>query len=175
MKLPGMILLTVSFLLGAYVAVRTPENVIDWIAFAPALVGGTLGVVLLRRAAAQGEGDVDGQLSTSQLAELLAGIADGVQRLDAEKQAIDVYDLSETIDERFAEDLARFAESRKQIIRSHGLQPYADVMNDFAAAERYLNRVWSCSIDGYIDEAHTYLSRSGEQFAAASAKMARLN
>ena len=44
---------------------------------------------------------------------------------------------------------------------------YADVMSHFAAAERYLNRVWSCAADGYIDEAHTYIGRARVQFLEA--------
>ena len=40
-------------------------------------------------------------------------------------------------------------------------------MNPFAAGERYLNRVWSASTDGYIDEAHTYVDKAREQFELA--------
>lgn len=38
-------------------------------------------------------------------------------------------------------------------------------MNRFAAGERYLNRVWSASTDGYIEEAHRYIERATRQFA----------
>ena len=41
-------------------------------------------------------------------------------------------------------------------------------MSEFAAGERYLNRVWSASTDGYIDEAHTYLDKARDQFAHAN-------
>jgi hypothetical protein len=47
-------------------------------------------------------------------------------------------------------------------------------MNPFSAGERYLNRVWSTSTDGYIDEAHEYLGRSHEQFEDALAVVRRL-
>ena len=40
-------------------------------------------------------------------------------------------------------------------------------MNYFASAERYLNRVWSASADGYIDEAIEYMKRSEQQFEEA--------
>lgn len=40
-------------------------------------------------------------------------------------------------------------------------------MNPFAAGERYLNRVWSTSTDGYIDEAHIYVTKAREQFESA--------
>ena len=63
--------------------------------------------------------------------------------------------------------LDAFVESRQSIAHSYGLQAYAEVMNEFAAGERYLNRVWSASTDGYIDEAHTYLEKARRQFGLA--------
>jgi len=51
-----------------------------------------------------------------------------------------------------AADLALFVNSRESMIPVYGLQEYADVMNDFAGGERYVNRAWSASADGYVDE-----------------------
>jgi hypothetical protein len=65
-------------------------------------------------------------------------------------------------------------EARKSIAHRFGLQAYADVMNPFAAGERYINRVWSASTDGYIDEAHTYLDMAREQFDEAGRVLARV-
>ena len=56
---------------------------------------------------------------------------------------------------------------RESIGHAYGLQSYADVMTHFATAERYLNRCWSASTDGYIDEVHTYLTRARDQFTQA--------
>jgi hypothetical protein len=41
------------------------------------------------------------------------------------------------------------------------------VMSAFAAGERYINRVWSASTDGYIDEVRSYLERATQQFGEA--------
>ena len=46
-------------------------------------------------------------------------------------------------------------------------------MSDFAAGERYLNRVWSASADGYADEAMDYIDRARQQFEEARAKLAQ--
>jgi len=54
------------------------------------------------------------------------------------------------------------------------LQNYADVMGAFAARERYINRVWSASTDGYIDEVRSYLDRATHQFREARALFAKL-
>ena len=78
------------------------------------------------------------------------------------------------IDELFPADLNTFVEARKTIAHIYDLQAYADVMNSFAAGERYLNRIWSASVDGYIDEVRTYLGRCREQIEEAQAKLQAL-
>ena len=50
------------------------------------------------------------------------------------------------------------------MIHVFGMQNYADVMSNFAAGERYINRVWSASTDGYEDEVRAYLVRALDQF-----------
>ncbi len=50
------------------------------------------------------------------------------------------------------------------MIHVFGIQNYADVMSNFAAGERYINRVWSASTDGYVDEVRMYLERARAQF-----------
>jgi hypothetical protein len=53
------------------------------------------------------------------------------------------------------------------MIHLYGLQTYADIMSEFASGERYVNRVWSASADGYGDEASAYLDRARAQFEHA--------
>jgi len=48
------------------------------------------------------------------------------------------------------------------------------VMSMFAAGERYLNRVWSASADGYIDEVNTYLEKARGQFSESLNKIRQL-
>ena len=67
-----------------------------------------------------------------------------------------------------------FVESREAISHVYGLQAYADVMSHYAGGERFLNRVWSASADGYVDEVNTYLGRSLEQFEIARDKLAAI-
>jgi len=44
-------------------------------------------------------------------------------------------------------------------------------MGYFASGERYLNRVWSASADGYIDEVAAYLDKAQLQFSEALGKV----
>jgi hypothetical protein len=47
-------------------------------------------------------------------------------------------------------------------------------MSSFAAGERYLNRVWSASADGYIDEVSAYIDKAREQFVESLEKVRQL-
>ena len=88
-------------------------------------------------------------------------------RLDGEKKDLHPFDVHPRIDALFPQELNTFVEARKSIAHVYGLQAYAAVMNEFAAGERYLNRVWSASVDCYIDDVQEYLGRAREQFVRA--------
>ncbi len=66
--------------------------------------------------------------------------------------------------------MRRFADARESMVHLFGLQTYADIMSDFATGERYINRVWSASADGYDSEADDYLKKAALQFDAAKEK-----
>jgi len=85
-----------------------------------------------------------------------------------------VYEARFEIDRLLREDLNDFANARESMKYVFGLQNYADVMSAFAAGERYINRVWSASTDGYVDEVHNYLERATQQFREARSLFAEL-
>ena len=62
-------------------------------------------------------------------------------------------------------------DARESLAHVHSLQVYADVMSHFSSGERYLNRVWSASADGYDGEARRYLGKAEAQFRAASQQL----
>lgn len=43
----------------------------------------------------------------------------------------------------------------------------AELMSSFATGERYINRVWSDSTDGYVDEVMMHVEKSLYQFKHA--------
>lgn len=175
MKNLGLVLIAVGFLLGALVAVESPENTVNWqrylIGLGLAVVGVTLARIAEKRAT-QNAATVDSDLR--QLRTSINAIVDDVRDIDDHKTSIDIYELHARIDVRLPTELAKFVDARKSLIPSCGLDAYADVMNCFAAGERYLNRVWSASVDGYIDEAQAYLSHSREQFEHAAEKISSI-
>jgi len=168
-------MITAGFLAGALAAVVDKENV-QWFYFSAALSFGAAGVVLVRiggHKISRSEGKLAANMQSIQIC--LSRIVQNITRLNSEKQSIDPYDMRHRIDELFAEDLSTFVDARESITHAHGLNAYADVMSNFSAGERYLNRVWSASADGYIDEINTYLDKAQEQFVESLNKIKTLS
>ena len=167
MKNIGYLLITLGFLTGAFFAVAHRDGVVVPY-FLLALVAGVIGVVMVRaarREAATRAETIRTNLETIETS--LASVVEKAKRLDESKDDTDVYELRHVIDREFPDDLDAFVQARYSLVHSFSLQAFADVMNPFAAGERYLNRVWSASVDGYIDEAHEYVGRAREQFESA--------
>ena len=165
MKTIGLVLITVGFLAGALVAVVDEEQV-NWFNFGASIAVGIVGVGIVRfgrRQVTHGEGKLASNMQ--EITSILQRIVDGMTRLNTEKNSIDTYDMRHRIDETIAAEILAFADTRETIATLFGLGVYADIMSHFAAGERYLNRVWSASADGYIDEVNAYLEKSHYQFA----------
>ena len=160
-------IIVISFLAGAFLA-SLDEEVINWMAFIPTLVLGAVGVLLLKsgeKAAAQD----DSLLATDKniLETSLNNILTNLRELDGRKEKVPTYEMRFEIDRIFREDLNNFADSRESMKHLFGLLAYADIMSSFAAGERYLNRVWSASTDGYVDEVLSYVAKAHSQFEHA--------
>jgi hypothetical protein len=174
MKKLGYLMITVSFLGGSLTAVVDKEDV-RWDYFATVLFVGIAGVVFVQaghRRKSKAKGELSSNRQTVETS--LNRIVENITRLNAEKQSIDTYDMCHRIDELLRADLGTFVDARESIAQVHGLGAYADVMSNFAAGERYLNRVWSASADGYIDEVNAYLDKAHIQFVEALQRLRRL-
>ena len=173
MKRIGLILISVGFLAGTLAAIVDTDHV-RWWHFSAALAVGVAGVFVAR------SGHQKMHKSEEKLSEniravetTLAAIVQNINTLNSERHSINTYDMRFRIDELLPEDLSGFVEARESIAHRYGLTAYGEVMSSFAAGERYLNRVWSASADGYIDEVNTYLDRAQEQFAESLEKIRR--
>lgn len=170
MKKLAYLLICGGFLAGAF-ATALDEHNVDWWFFGIAAAVALAGVVLSKRmdSAAARSGELL-EANRSELAESIASLA-----RELEAMADDTADAGEAlrdrIDERLRPDLRRFAEARGSMVHLYGLQTYADIMSEFAAGERYVNRVWSASADGYAGEARTYLRKAADQFGAARTQL----
>jgi hypothetical protein len=164
MKYLGIMLVTLGFI-GAALASVWHTDQTPWLYYLPALGVGVLGVGALKMHRRQNLGSAETHVSQVQnLTDCLQRITLALQELSQQLETSDSVEVHAEIDRRFADDLNTFVENRQSISHAYGLQAYADIMSSFAAAERYLNRVWSASADGYIDEVRSYLARAQEQF-----------
>jgi hypothetical protein len=163
----GYTLLVAGFLVGAYFASTDPDST-EWAWFLPAALAGAAGVVIIKRAAQAGA-TADHVLEGNRrdLTESLAAICANLERLYADRDSIPSHGMRFEIDRQFRDDLIRFVDARHSLSHLYGLQVYADVMSEFAAGERYLNRVWSASADNYVDEVMLYLGKARDQFLRA--------
>lgn len=166
----GFFLVVIGFLAAAFVASLDPA-IVNWPVFAAAIVVGIIGVVTVKRArkaAAHADHVLEG--NRRDLTESLTAIIANLRELNGRKAAVPVDELRHEIDRLFRADLTRFVDARESMVPLFGLQAYADIQSAFAAGERYVNRVWSASADGYQAEALDYLEKALTQFEEAQAK-----
>lgn len=167
MKQIGFLLLAGGFLIAAY-STALDTVLTNWNLFVPAALAAMAGVYSIKRQA-RGEARSEHVLTANraELNESLGNIVGNLEKLNEAGASISIDKLRAEIDDRLRNDLRRFADARESLIHLFGLQAYANVMSNFAAGERYINRVWSASADGYDAEARNYLERAATQFRAA--------
>ncbi len=173
----GYLMISAGFLAGAYFAVLAKESV-AWPSWAAALVVGVVGVVLARwgrRSSANAETRLAADFAV--LATSLDRLVAAADRLvgQTSARALDPYEVRHLIDAELVPDLTAFAAARESIRHRHGVQAYAEVMTSFALGERYLNRAWSASTDGWIDEVATAVERAAAGLREARGKLAALS
>jgi hypothetical protein len=171
----GHVLLWTGFLAGAFVSVRRAEvsadpwSSISWPAYGLALSIAVCGVVLLRVTKRGLDGKtVAGAAAIDQLFEILQRLSQTVEGWRTRYASLSVYDIHQLIDSEAADDLRQFADLREAMIAAYGLDHYARVMTEFALAERTINRAWSASADGYVDEVAQCLEHAALHLAAAT-------
>ncbi|MFC3050531.1 hypothetical protein [Kordiimonas pumila] len=171
MQFAAKLLTILAFLAGAFLTSLDPKHV-NWVTFVPVILAGVLGVIIAKRlASAEAHSDDVLTANRAELTNSLNRIVTNLEALDGQKDKVPTYEMRFEIDRLFRDDLMRFADARESLKHMYGLRAYADIMSSFAAGERYLNRVWSASTDGYIDEVLAYVEKSLVQFKDARAQL----
>ena len=171
MKQLAYLLLIAGFLYGTYVA-ALDEKIVDWTLFGIAAAAAIVGVILAKRvSAAEARSGSVLETNRNELNESMANIVRDLDEL-ADGNIPKGEALRNWIDTRLRNDLRRFADARESMVHLYSLQTYADIMSEFAAGERYVNRVWSAAADDYDEEAERYVHRAREQFRKAQSDLA---
>ncbi|MCF7974913.1 MAG: hypothetical protein K9N55_13925 [Phycisphaerae bacterium] len=171
----GYGMVTVGFLGAALVSVRNVET-LTWAHYAICLGLGITGVFLVRshmHAERSSQHTLAGNMKS--LVDSMTRVVQGCGTYQGQTLTHDTcLAMHGTIDRVFVQDLRIFADARESISHLYGLQTYADIMSHFATGERYLNRVWSASADGYVDEVALYMPQVQEQFTQCLDKLKNL-
>ena len=170
MKNLGYFLVVAGFLGGAFATSLDVQNV-DWMLFGVTAAAGMIGLIIYKQqvgALARSESVLE--TNRVELRESIANVVEDLRSIN-EGELTRGAVLRDRIDLKLREDLRRFADARESMVHLFGLQTYADIMSNFAAGERYINRVWSASADGYDEEADTYLKKAAEQFDEAKKQL----
>lgn len=166
MKQLGYLLLAAGFLGGAF-ATSLDVQQVEWTVFAISAVAAFIGLIIVKRqASAVARSETVLEVNRGELKESIHNIVRDLNELNA-TAAKQGGQLRDKIDHELRNDLRRFADARESMVHLFGLQTYADIMSSFAAGERYINRVWSASADGYDEEANAYLKKAAAQFIEA--------
>ena len=174
MKKLGYLLIAIGFLAGSLIAV-VDKTIVNWIHFIPALAIGIAGVIVVKihdYKHSRSEEKLTGHLSD--IENSLANILKNINNFCTENETLDPYKVHNRIDELFAEDMNTFIDARTAIGHIYGLQEYADMMSYFASGERALNRAWSASTDGYVDEIKDCLTKAKANFNTVLEKIDKL-
>jgi len=170
----GQLLIWVGFMIGASSAVRLEKGVAwsldtaPWSAFNLGVLSGLIGVFMVRMGHRSHAGDKDRQSNNlGAIGESLEELVRHAETLESEREVRNVYEFHDRIDKLFPDALDRFVQARESVIHAYSMQDYANLMNHFAAGERSINRVWSASVDGYIDEVQDYIAKAAVHFREA--------
>lgn len=168
----GALLLTAGFLFGSYQVVAHVTRV-DWVPYGLAaglMIAGMVLVRIGRRATADDHARHAADLDV--LAASLDRLAANVAEFARTEVDLDLVRIHARIDAELMADLDSFVSARESMIPRFGMQRYADVMSPFATGERLINRAWSASADGYVDEVRACLTDAAGEFARARAQLA---
>ena len=168
MKLFGSILLTLGFLAGTYVTVAH-ESSVDWLPYGLCIGCMLVGMILLQiaRSNEAKEGGEKQELDINVLKQSLGSLITKVRGLESATSDEEQLQMHSRIDNELMDDINSFVEARESMIPRLGMQTYANVMSPFATGERLLNRAWSASADGYVDESRSCIQKAREELERA--------
>jgi len=170
MKNLGYFMVALGFLGGAFATSLDVQNV-NWTIFISMAAAAVMGLVIYKmQVGALARSEEVLQTNRVELRESIANVVNDLQELNNDNLTRGAV-LRDRIDLKLREDLRRFADARQSMVHLFGLQTYADIMSHFAAGERYINRVWSASADGYDEEADAYLKKAAVQFEEAKQQL----
>lgn len=154
------------------VTIKSQWATINWIWYLGSAALCILGIVFVRKSKNKPQSHAaQTEVSLQQIKLHLNKLVENLTRLNGEIKDYKPRQILNFIEEELQDDLREFAEGRDSITAEYGLQVFAEVMTEFASGERAINRAWSASADGYIEEAATCIERALAMLNLAQQKL----
>lgn len=155
-KKVGTVLMYIGTIASLTAAARIPPDyVIFWTSCGLLIIG-----IVFRKLSRKRKDEILNSKDIRELKEYLQNALQEVKSLNASRQELTCESLYPGIDKITSNFLYNFGLGCHSLQTNFGVQGYNAVMGHFALAERYLNRVWSASADGYLEEAIDYLIKA---------------
>lgn len=154
------------------VKIKSQWATINWIWYLGSAALCILGIVFVRKSKNEPQGQAaHTEVSLQQIKSHLNNLVGNLEQLNSEMKDYKPRQILNFIEDELQDDLREFAEGRDSITAEFGLQVFAEVMTEFASGERAINRAWSASADGYIEEAATCVQRALAMLKLAQKKL----
>ena len=175
----------VSFMIGIAIAIsggaKMPIEGEKWPDTVPLFIVGILvaviGLVIWRLAVAKANQELaeKGSSDRKDALSLLAGLIEPTRKLTKEAPSLRAEEINHRANDLLEEYVLPFAEERQTLIQRFGMEAGADVLVTMAFGERMLNRIWSASADGHVQEARACCGEALAAFEEAQTKVAALS
>ena len=146
--------------MSATIQTGNPWRTINWLWYGLSAAVCIGGIVLIRAGKRESVGK--SEKTESSLKQIKAHLGDLVNNTETMHTNFKDYtprEILNYIDDVLHDDFRGFADGRDSITAEFGLEVFAEVMTNFAAGERAINRAWSAAADGYVDEAAVCVER----------------
>lgn len=157
---------------GSVSAKQFPDT---WPVCALGLVGGAIGAGLIRRgrvtemaAGISKDQHVLGSQPLDAPSDRLLAIAKSIDEIKASREDWASDALRQSIDRVLVDEVTPFSSRQDELHAGLGMTRGSEVLVAVAVGERMLNRVWSTSADGYVDEARHSLHEASAAFRQAA-------
>ena len=170
-KLISQLLLAVGVMVAVTAAAKLPANGQNFSDMWPyTLIGigiSFVGVVLWHRANRQPtELQTESAIPIDDPLQRIRQMAEPLDQLAATAGQLPTKDLQAGIDKLLDQFVLPVTEARRQILATLGIQAAAELLIDFSAVERKLNRAWSAAGDGNLAEAVGSIQEAKTSYAA---------
>ncbi|MDG2012502.1 MAG: PDZ domain-containing protein, partial [Pirellulaceae bacterium] len=154
------------------VPVKSQWATVNWFWYLASAAISIVGIVLIRKSKQVTVGqDAKTEADLQQLTTSLSNLIAKTEKLSQEIKDYKPRQIVHYIEDELHDDLRDFADGRDSITVEFGLPVFAEVMTEFAAGERAINRAWSASADGYVEEAETCIARALKLLQLAQNKL----